>query len=419
MPATIVPIHENQEAYLAAFARREMDGWHELRRASIERFAALGFPTTKDEDWKYTNLAPFLKKPYQPAAPVDAAIVREQLTSAPFADLGCPRLVFVNGRYAPELSTTPAGVTAGSLGEAPFEDDNALAALNTALFENGAFVRIEDGRVIEQPIHVLYVSSGGGVSYPRSLIVAGRDSQANIVEGYLGFGNDAYFTNAVTDLVAGDGAVIVHTKLQTESTEALHYGLLRVRQGASSNITSHNIALGAALARNEINTVLDGEGAECILNGLYLTTGRQHVDNHTTLDHARPHTTSHELYKGILDGKSEGVFHGRIIVRPEAQKTDAIQRNKNLLLSRDAVINTKPQLEIYADDVRCTHGATVGQVDQDAVFYLRSRGIGLEEARSLLTYAFTSDLIEGIQIPAIRNRLAAALFERLAAGGVR
>jgi Fe-S cluster assembly protein SufD len=190
-----------------------------------------------------------------------------------------------------------------------------------------------------------------------------------------------------------------------------------VRQGASSNVTSNNIALGAALARNEIAAVLEGEGAECTLNGLYLTTGRQHIDNHTTLDHASPHTTSHELYKGILDGKSEGVFHGRIIVRPEAQKTDAIQRNKNLLLSRDAVINTKPQLEIYADDVRCTHGATVGQVDQDAVFYLRSRGIGLEEARNLLTFAFTSDLIESIPVEAIRTRIASALFDRLAAGG--
>ncbi len=430
MPATVLPIHENQEAYLSAFALREKElpGLYELRRAAIERFAALGFPTTKNEDWKYTNLAPFLKNAYQPAPAVAAEAVREQLAAAPFADLGCPRLVFVNGRYAPDLSTPPAGVRAGSLREAiewgstaeitGFED-SALAALNTALFEDGAFLLIEDGRVVEQPIHILYVASGGGVSYPRTLIAAGRDSQAVIVEGFLGTGDVANFTNAVTELAAADGAVIAHVKLQTESAHALHWGLLRTRQGASSNITSHNIALGAALGRNEIAAALEGEGAECTLNGLYLTTGRQHIDNHTTLDHARPHTTSHELYKGILDGKSEGVFHGRIIVRPEAQKTDAIQRNKNLLLSRDAVINTKPQLEIYADDVRCTHGATVGQVDQDAVFYLRSRGIGLEEARSLLTYAFTSDLIEKIPVEAIRTGLAGALFERLAGGGAQ
>lgn len=427
MPATIVPIHENQEPYLAMFAKRaeKLPGLPELRRAAAERFAALGFPTTKDEDWRYTNLAPFLKRPYEPAAPAPVEAVRERLAAVPFTDLGCPRLVFVNGRYVPELSAPPDGITAGNVravqdwttfAEAEQLGDNALAALNTALFEDGAFIRIANGCVSEQPVHVLYVSSGSGVSYPRTLIVAGRDSQAVLVEGYLGLGDDAYFTNAVTDLIAADGAVVSHVKLQTESPQALHCGLLRVRQGASSNVRSHNIALGAALARNEIKVALEGEGAECTLNGLYLTTGRQHVDNHTTLDHARPHTTSTELYKGILDGKSEAVFHGRIIVRPVAQKTNAIQRNKNLLLSRDAAINTKPQLEIYADDVRCTHGATVGQVDQEAVFYLRSRGIGLEEARSLLTYAFTSDLIEAVPVEAIRERLSAALFERLQGG---
>lgn len=427
MPATIVPIHENQGPYLAAFARRvkELPGLHELRRAAAERFAALGFPTTKNEDWKYTNLAPFLKRPYEPAAPAPVEAVRERLAAAPFTDLGCPRLVFVNGRYVPELSAPPEGITAGNLragldwtsfAEAEQLDDNALAALNTALFEDGAFIRIGNACVSEQPVYVLYVSAGSGVSYPRTLIVAGRDSQAVLVEGYLGLEDDAYFTNAVTDLIAADGAVIAHVKLQAESPQALHCGLLRVRQGASSSIRSHNIALGAALARNEIKAALEGEGGECTLNGLYLTTDRQHVDNHTTLDHARPHTTSNELYKGILDGKSEAVFHGRIVVRPEAQKTNAIQRNKNLLLSRDAVINTKPQLEIYADDVRCTHGATVGQVDQEAVFYLRSRGIGLKEARSLLTYAFTSELIEAVPVEAIRARLSAALFERLQGG---
>jgi Fe-S cluster assembly protein SufD len=193
--------------------------------------------------------------------------------------------------------------------------------------------------------------------------------------------------------------------------------MLAVRQGGSSNFTSHNVALGAALARNEIAVVLDGEGSECTLNGLYVTTGRQHVDNYTTLDHAKPHSTSHELYKGILDGKSQAVFHGRIIVRQDAQKTDAIQRNKNLLLSEGAVINTKPQLEIYADDVKCTHGATVGQVDPDAVFYLRSRGIALQEARALLTYAFTADVLGRIKIESIRAGLGDELFRRLAGTG--
>lgn len=428
MAATVLPIHENQEAYVSDYALREKElpGPREIRRAAIQRFGILGFPTTKNEDWKYTNLAPFLKTPYEPAPLLTAGSVREQLASGPFAELDCPRLVFLNGRYAAELSSPPRGVRAGSLRESldwsssgRFVDieKNAMAALNTALFEDGAIIRIAGGLAVEQPIHVLHVSSGGGVSYPRNLILAGRDSQALIVEGYLGLDEQRYFTNAVTELVAGDGSVIAHYKLQAEGAGALHCGLLRVEQGASSSFASYNIALGAALARNEIVVVLAGEGAECTLNGLYLATGNQHVDNHTTLDHARPHSTSRELYKGILDGKSQGVFHGRIIVRPEAQKTDAIQRNKSLLLSRDAVINTKPQLEIYADDVRCTHGASVGQVDQDAIFYLRSRGIGLEEARNLLTYAFTSEILDGIRVESIRSRLAGALRERLSGGG--
>ena len=408
MTAAILPIHELRD----------------IRRAAKERFDLLGFPTTKNEDWKYTNLAPFLKTLGAQAGSAEPL----DLAAAPFADLGCPRLVFVNGRFAPELSSAPAGVKAGSLREAldsggagqvgryaDFEN-NALVALNTASFENGAFVDIGNGCVLDAPIHLLFVATGGA-AYPRNLILAGRDSQATIVETYLGLGDEPSFTCAVTELVAGDGSVIGHLKLQDETRRALHWGMLRVEQGASSSVTSHNIALGAGLARNEIAAVLAGEGAECTLKGLYVATGRQHMDNYTTLDHAREHCTSHELYKGILDGASHGVFHGRIIVRPEAQKTDAIQRNKNLLLSREAVINTKPQLEIYADDVRCTHGATVGQVDQEAVFYLRSRGIGLEEARSLLTVAFTSDILESIPVEAIRWRLASAISERLSGVG--
>ncbi len=435
MPATVAQIHESQEPYLASFARRERElaggeRLSEVRRAALERFAWLGFPTTKNEDWKYTNLAPFLKTAYEPAVPVRGAAIGGKIASSPFADLGCPRLVFVNGRYDPELSAPPAGVKAASLREAigsgaaegrfacyASYEQNALVALNTAFAEDGAYVEIANGVALVQPLYLLFISAHGGrpaVTYPRNLIVAGRDSQALIVEGYIGLDRGAYFTNAVTELAADNGAVVEHYKLQFESDEALHFGLLRVEQGASSNFLSHNIAIGGALVRNEIAAVLAGEGAECALNGLYVTTGGQHIDNHTTLDHAKPHSTSTELYKGILDGKSQGVFHGRIIVRPEAQKTDAIQRNKNLLLSEAAVINTKPQLEIYADDVRCTHGATVGQVDQDAVFYLRSRGIGLEDARSLLTYAFTSEILEKIKVEGIRSRLETALFRRLA-----
>jgi Fe-S cluster assembly protein SufD len=440
MSATVIAASDHEEAYVAAYrhAGGTLPGGARLRRtrqSAIERFSALGFPTTHDEEWKYTSLAPFLKTPYQPAA---TGVFTGEL---PAASPGAPRLVFVNGRFAPELSQTCAlkGLKISPLKEAlarrsiadrigataAFEN-NALVALNTAMFEDGALVEIGDGAVIDAPVELLFLSASNGtpaVAYPRTLIVAGRESQAQIVETYRGGGTGlrpvGTFTSAVTEAAIADGAVIEHYKLQEESHETLHFGMLAVRQGASSNFVSHNIAFGGALARNEIAVVLDGEGAECTLNGLYVTGGRQHIDNYTTLDHAQPHSNSRELYKGVLDGKSQAVFHGRIIVRPEAQKTDAIQRNKNLLLSDGAVINTKPQLEIYADDVKCTHGATVGQVDADAIFYLRSRGIALNEARKLLTYAFTSEMAGVMKVESVRERVGAALLDRLAsaAGG--
>jgi Fe-S cluster assembly protein SufD len=417
----IVIAHGYEEAYLAAFRarERELPGAADLRRAAIESFARLGFPVTKNEAWKYTNLAPYLKIPYEVAKPVPATAVAGRLRGFAFADLGCPRFVFVDGRCAPELSSGSAPVwslrEAGAVpGRYAAFDGNAMVALNTAFFEDGAYIEIPDGAVLDAPILLLFISTGSGsVSYPRNFIRAGRDSQASIIEGYAGFGEGPYFTNAVTEIAAAEGSVIEHYKLQMEGVQALHFGMLAVEQGAGSSFSSYNVALGSAMARSEISGVLAGEGAECVLNGLYLAGGRQHIDNYTTLDHARPHTTSRETYKGILDGKSQGVFHGRIIVRPQAQKTDAIQRNKNLLLSKDAVINTKPQLEIYANDVRCTHGATVGQVDQDSVFYLRSRGIALEEARRMLMYAFTSEILDRMRVEAVRARLGGALFGRI------
>ncbi len=422
MPATVVPAREYEESYLAAFAARsrELPGLADLRRRAAERFSELGFPTTHHEDWRFTNLAPFLKTPFAPGPAGAPASWRPDVAPAG------PVLTFVNGRLAPGLSRIEkaSGLKISSLRDAIGDpriaatalfEKNALAALNTAMFEDGAFVEIPAGTIVEQPVTLLYLTLSGqpAAAYPRNLIVAGRESQASVVEMYLDGGGSPAFTNAVTELLAGDGAVVNHYKYQDERRDALHYGMLAIRQGASSSVTSHNIAVGAALARNEITVVLDGEGADCVLNGLYVTTGEQHVDNHTTLDHAKPHCTSHELYKGILDGKARGVFHGRIVVRPEAQKTDAIQRNKNLLLSKDAVINTKPQLEIYADDVKCTHGATVGQVDHDAVFYLRSRGIPLEEARALLTYAFTADVVDRIAVEWLREKVHRAMADQL------
>jgi Fe-S cluster assembly protein SufD len=441
MPATVVSAKDNEQAYIAAFERRrgELPGLQRIREAAMERFGVLGFPTTHNEEWKYTNLAPFLKSGYEPAQAYAGEANRGQATK--FRESGeiraRPRfaqLTFVNGRFAPELSSseTVRGLKLSSLGEAIRQgrladriarqaafENNAMVALNTAMFEDGALVEIADGAVLDEPIELRFLTRGERpvMTFPRNLILAGRDSQAQIIEVYEGSDGAGYFTNAVTEIDAADGSVVEHYKVQRELEASLHFGMLAVRQGGSSNFTSHNVALGAALARNEIAVVLDGEGSECTLNGLYVTTGRQHVDNYTTLDHAKPHSTSHELYKGILDGKSQAVFHGRIIVRQDAQKTDAIQRNKNLLLSEGAVINTKPQLEIYADDVKCTHGATVGQVDPDAVFYLRSRGIALQEARALLTYAFTADVLGRIKIESIRAGLGDELFRRLAGTG--
>ncbi len=433
MPA-VTEARQAEQLYLAAYAvrRSALGGTPRvmaMRDVAVERFVQLGFPTTHDENWKYTNLAPFLRTGFEPAGRVASEHIAARLAAAPFADLGCPRLVFVNGYLALDLSRFPeksTGITVRSLNDAEALgtvaefDRNAMVALNTAFWADGAYIEIANGAVVEAPLHLVFVAAAEGspsAAYPRTVIAAGRNSQAQIVETFVSAGDGEVFTNAVTELVAGEGAVLDHYKIQAENERTLHFGMLGVRQGANSQFASHNIAFGSALARNEIAAVLEGEGADSNLNGLYVTTGRQHIDNYTTLDHAQPHTTSHELYKGILDGKSQGVFHGRIIVRPEAQKTDAIQRNKNLLLSEAAVINTKPQLEIYADDVKCTHGATVGQVDQDAVFYLRSRGIGLEQARALLTYAFTADVIARIKIEPIRTSLGDALFRRLAGEG--
>ena len=454
-----------------------------LRQAAISRFAALGFPTTRQEEWRYTNLAPLARAAFQraPASPADGAASR----TAGLADVGAPRigpgavarwafdavatLVFVDGQFAPELSTgagrdsrLPPGVMVASLagvlareprritpylGRHTSFQDQPFVALNTAFLHDGAVVLLPRGAVLDGPIHLLYLStpypvapvrrsrhaSGGAaapgaglakppapapatVSYPRNLIVAGEGSQLTVVETYAGEG--AYFTCGVTELIAGPGAVVDHYKVQRESREAYHLATLQVYGDRASAISSHSISLGGGLVRNDVNALLDGEGIDCILNGLYLADGRQLVDNHMRVEHAKPHCASHELYKGILDGKARTVFNGLIHVHPGAQKTDAKQSNRNLLLSADAIANSNPRLEIFADDVRCTHGSTVGQLDADAVFYLRSRGIGEAAARSLLTYAFASDIVARVKVDAVRHDLEEYLFARLPQGEV-
>ena len=404
-----------------------MTGLVSIRQEAALRFAELGFPTTRHEDWRFTNVSPIAKTHFS-AAPADLnAEEAELLDQHLFPNEGGPRLVFINGRYLRELSdwelpkgirVTPLreanGAVAAHLGRYAAYQDRAFVALNTANFEDGACIEIAGGVVVEEPIRLVFFATGGDapvISHPRSLVVIGPGSQATVVESYIGHGAK-YFTNAVTEIVAGERSVVDHYKLQEEDERSFHVATLQVRIGRDANFSTHSISLGGGLVRNDINAVL-AEGTEATVNGLYLPSGSQHVDNHTMIDHARPHGTSHELYKGILSGASAAVFNGKIIVRAGAQKTDAKQTNKNLVLSEDATINTKPELQIHADDVRCTHGATIGQLDQEAIFYLQSRGIGKEQARDLLTYAFARDVIDRIKVEPLRARLEKIVLERL------
>jgi Fe-S cluster assembly protein SufD len=312
------------------------------------------------------------------------------------------------------LRDRPEAVEA-HLGKVAGFEKSAFTALNTAFLEDGVFILLPKGAVVEEPVHLVFLSAAGSepmVSHTRVLVVAEANSQAKIIETYAG--DSAYFTNAVTEIVCGDGAIVEHYKVQREGPLAFHVQTIQSAQGRGSRFDSHNLCLGAALARTDINVLFQAEGGECSLNGLFVTAGAQHVDNHTLIDHARPHCTSRELYKGILDGKSRGVFHGKIVVRPDAQKTDAIQTNKNLLLSREALVNSTPALEILADDVKCRHGSTIGQLDASALFYLRARGLGEAEARAMLTYGFATDLTSRIRVPWIREEAEAFLGRSLA-----
>ncbi len=424
-------------SYLQDFVGRDLGvsgdgpGWLQaLRLAAGAHFARLGFPTRRDEDFRYTNVAPIAETPFRRASADDSALTPDGLQPFLYDGLTGSQIVFVNGHYQPHLSRTaglPPGVTVGTLAEAMTthaaavqahlalyaqSDSHAFVALNTAALEDGAFVHIPRSVVVEEPIHLLFLSSADSptVSHPRTLILADENSQSTIVESFAGPAGQVYFTNAVTEVVTGENAVVDHYKVQRESVKAYHVATLQVQMGRAANFSSHSIGLGGQLVRNDANAVLGAEGCECTLNGLYMATDRQIVDNHTSIDHAMPHCNSHEIYKGILDGHARGVFNGKIFVRLDAQKTDAKQTNQTLLVSPDAQINTKPQLEIFADDVRCTHGATIGQLSDEALFYLRARGIPGDQARSLLTYAFASDVVSRIKVDAIRAQLDQALL---------
>ncbi len=391
-------------AFAAEFEKLRGKGpaWlHTRRAAAFDSFA--GFPTPDHEDWRFTDLAPIAERSWRPAG---YAMVSKAFVDGPMKSC---QIAFINGRFSPEHSAMPKGVTVetGLLEAPPAKDLAAFAALNAAFAVDQALIRIE--RALTTPIHLLFIATGPGTAnFPRTTIVAEPGASAAIVESYVGGGGT--LTDALTEIVVGTNASIDYHKLQREHTESYHVHALTVRQAASSRFSSHSIALGAAISRSEILAVLDGEGAECVLNGLYEVTGRQHADNHTSIVHAKPHTTSRELYKGILDGHSRAVFDGRIAVKPDAQKTSAMQTNKNLLLSADALVNTKPQLEIFANDVKCKHGATIGQLDRDMLFYIRSRGLGLEEARRLLVHAFASEIMDNIKVEAIRAQMTGCLL---------
>jgi Fe-S cluster assembly protein SufD len=399
----VTEVLEKTNHYLSDFERLEKEraapAVQRLRKAAIARFAELGFPGPRDEEWRFTPVAPLAKAPFR-LAPADGY---GSAASRPL-----PEGVLV-GSLAEALAKHPQLVEP-HLGRYADYKRHVFIALNTAFLRDGLFVYVPPGRVIEEPIFLNSLVSGhnGNVPYAwhrRCLVVLGANAQATVVETFNGASGLTYLTNAVTEVVVGENAALDHYKVQEEGDAAYHMAVMQVQLGRAARFASHAVTLGGAWVRNEVNAVFGGEGGECTLNGLYRGAGRQLVDNHTFIDHALPHCTSHELYKGVLDGQARGVFNGKIFVRQDAQKTDAKQTNQTLLLSDDATINTKPQLEIYADDVKCTHGATVGQLDAEQAFYLRTRGIGADEARALLTFAFANDIIERIKVASVRERL--------------
>jgi Fe-S cluster assembly protein SufD len=436
----VVTAREYLGSYVESFtdfekhaAGREPAWMQSLRRNAFARFCEVGFPTTHDEDWRFTNVSEIARTPFRLARDGAAGLSASDLRRWRVAGETC-LVAFVNGHFSRELSSLdklPRGLTVGSLaeriegGDAVLEEHmgrylnigrDAFCALNTAFAEDGGYVHIGRGAAIEGAIHLLFVSTGTNAPamlHPRNLIVGEENSQAAIVEDYVSLGSGVAFCNSATELVASDNAVLSHYMIEQEHTQTFNVSTLRIQQGRSANVASHSVLAGGALVRNNVHPVLAGEGSECLINGLFVGNGRQHIDNYMLVEHVSPHCGSRQFYNGILDGRSHGVFHGRIIVHKDAQKTDAKQTNRNLLLSDDAQIDTKPQLEIYADDVKCTHGATIGQIEADALFYLRSRGIDEASARRLLLVAFANECLERMKEGDIREHIEKLINERV------
>ena len=421
--------------YLGAFRRlsgvlpgQQLDWLRQARAEAIGRFVQQGFPTQRDEDWKYTNIAGIEKGRFNVLPALCPEFLAAQVNTHALPDSHL--LVFVNGRLEPELcrpGRLPHGVVLSSLAyrfdQNPegleealvvFHPSSAFTDLNLAFMADGAYVHLPPGAIVKAPIQLLFIATEAGLAIqPRNLVLAEAGSSASIVEHHVAPREISYFTNAVSEIMLGQGSTIEHYKLQQESLTAFHIATVNVKQAAKSHFISGSFALGARLARTGITVALQAEDATCTLDGLYLTDGRQHLDHHTRIDHLKPRCSSREFYKGVLNGASRAVFNGRVVVHPDAQGSDALQTNHNLLLSENAEIDTKPQLEIWADDVKCNHGATVGQLDADQVFYLCSRGIGQVSARALLTRAFAMEVIDRVHILSLQERLDELLQDKL------
>jgi len=419
------------------FAARAVEGepaWvARLREGAFARFEELGFPTTDEEDWKYTNVASIARAEFKPA---EGSTKLESRAVEPFfsAESSRSRLVFVDGIFMRELSSLeaiPEGVVASDLGAAlagehaevlwehlgrlSGEGSDAFSALNTAFIGGGAFLHVGKAAVASAPVQLLFVSTAEAeaATFPRVLVVAERDSRLDLIETYASVGEAAYLTNAVVEVFVGEGAQVTHYKVQDEGASAFHVASTRAELSRSSLYDLTTVTLGAQLSRHNIEILLESEGAECRVDGLYIVGTGQHADTHSLIDHRVPDCASRQNYKGILDGRSRAVFNGRVFVREDARGTDAVQSNKNLLLSREARVDTKPQLEIYNDDVKCAHGATVGQLDEEELFYLVSRGLHTDLARNLLTYGFAEEIVERIKFESIRAQLDEAILNRL------
>ncbi len=436
----MTPAADVRERYIAAFAAFARNGaagspaWlREIRERAIARFSALGFPSMKQEEWRFTSVAPIAETAF--ALSHGGAVTADALAPLALAGPQAIRLVFVNGAFAPGLSAIaelPQGLRAGSLLAALATDPelarehlarhadyqaSPFAALNTAFLSDGGFIYVATGAVVERPIELVFAATAAEqptVSHPRSLVILERGARATVIESYVAPQGGVYWTNAVTEIALGDGARLEHYRVQRESREAYQVAVTHASQGRDSVLRLHPLALGAGLARHDIRAVLGGTGGELILNGFYLLRGRQHADHHTVIDHAQPHCTSHEYFNGLLGERAHGVFNGRIIVRPGAQRTDSKQTNNNLLLSAEARADSQPQLEIYADDVKCTHGSTVGPLDETALYYLRSRGLERETAAGMLTYGFAAEILGRMQHAGVREQLDRVVRARLA-----